>query len=257
MGGYSALLYKVEGVDIHSATGYGAGLGYTYIFGNHYDVRVGAEAAFAATSAYIDNLHASYKTYAPEGDIQHEIIFNSDYAAYNETQKIVYLNLPVMAGYHSAWLGDVNFYAQAGIKLGASMPSKYNITADKLTTHVNVPEWEEELWNNEQHNLGEQTMLNRTMKITMRVNIAAAVEAGIKWRLYPQWMLYTGAYFDYGIFNIAPQSEGALVTVPLSRRSDFTYNSLLNATTNGERYTNKVNMMQIGLRIGIAWKNDN
>jgi hypothetical protein len=101
--------------------------------------------------------------------------------------------------------------------------------------------------------LGTQTGIDQKGTLSFGLNIAVAAEVGVKWTLAEQCLLYTGVYADYGVLNIAPKASGALVTAPLDSKADFTYNSVLNATTGGARYVDKVNLPTVGIKIRIAY----
>jgi hypothetical protein len=248
--------------------GYGLGLGYTYSLDENWDINAGVEMLFVGAQAAAQHLSGDFKatvtekpTYMPV-----DLMLNSNYTDYKEHQYATYLNIPVMWQWHTNGLIEymdfmeymdfieyMDFYAQVGVKTGLALGGSYNITANELITSGDIPAWSVTLLDNPNHNFGTQTDINQIGSLSFELNFAIVTEVGVKWTLADRWLLYTGLYVDYGLLNIAPKKSVALVNMPLDSKSNLTYNSILNATTNGAHYADRVNLLTIGIKIKIAY----
>jgi hypothetical protein len=255
MGGYSALLYKASSVLASGGTGGGFGIGYTYSLHKSWSISTGVEVLFAGAQADALHLNGSFKTTAPEpSGTEVDLLFNSSYTSYEERQRATFLNIPIVGQWHTNGYGEgFDFYAQAGFKLGVGVGGSYRIAADRLVTTGSIPDWLATLPNNPNHNFGTKTKVSGGGDLSLGFNLALAAEGGVKWLLNEQWAIYTGFYADYGLLNVAPAAEGALVAVPVDRPAAFTHNSLLTATTSGTRYVDRINLLTVGVKIKVAF----
>jgi outer membrane receptor protein involved in Fe transport len=87
--------------------------------------------------------------------------------------------------------------------------------------------------------------------LAMKIAFSGAVEAGMKWQINDQWLIYSGVYFDYGFNNIrkiAPAAPGLLVYNEIAP-TQYLYHSL----TETDKIS-KLNLWSVGFKVRIAMK---
>jgi len=80
-------------------------------------------------------------------------------------------------------------------------------------------------------------------KTKYKISAALALEAGMKWNIGSLLAVYTGAYFDYGLTNIA--KETPFVNYNNVEPADFTINSAIASA-------DKINVMAVGVKVRLA-----
>jgi hypothetical protein len=127
MGGYPSLMYKtngIEGADLIGSAGYGYGFGLDYAscIDDMWAVRMGIEMSSVGAQFTAPILTGGFATTArADDDADVGLVFNSRYINYRETQRAVYINLPIMGQWNTSNSGYVDFYEQACVKLGGAI----------------------------------------------------------------------------------------------------------------------------------------
>jgi outer membrane protein OmpA-like peptidoglycan-associated protein len=187
------------------------------------------------------------------------LVFNGNYSNYRETQRAVYLNVPLMGQWNTHGFSEyIDFYAQAGFKLGFAVDGSYSLTAGKLVNSgdldilmghpfTDMPE----------HNFIEEVGPNYDGSLSFGFNLALSAEAGVKWRLAERLWVYTGLFIDYGLLNIAPSASGTLIDVStVNLPADLTYNSMLaSQPVAGSNFTESVHLLFAGVNVRLAFGN--
>ena len=110
-------------------TGIGVGLNYAYAISDHWSVISGVEYQKFSGNAYFDTLTDSFGTVDAE---QESFVFNYAFSQLKEQVDAEYLNIPLKVQYET--LGDIRFYAAAGVKMGVTISAKSESNAGSLQT---------------------------------------------------------------------------------------------------------------------------
>ncbi|GHT73872.1 hypothetical protein FACS189456_4780 [Bacteroidia bacterium] len=254
-GGLSTLQYKSTQGNVQLGMGGGGGVGYTYFFAPQWGFNTGVEVAVFGASASSVAITGSSKEIYDFNRIE-ETYFNSTYTDYAETQRAVYLQVPLMAQFQ---IGEDNkFYAAAGVKVGVALAGSYETTAQSLVLSGYFPTTEQTFAGvPEVGYVTQDPFTSQSGKLDFGFNLSLAAEAGIRW-----WniglsnvALYAGVYVDYGLLNVAPKKAAALVHRPTDDLTAFAYNSLLTATLPaGSSYVDKVNLLSAGVKMRVGFE---
>jgi len=241
-GGLSALNYKLSSGERISGFGGDFGVGYICIFEGQWGFHIGVEAGMYNAKTEID--HVEIVTgQLRDSDGDRFDLYTTLYD-YTETQKAMFLNIPVMAQFQT--IGKQKFYAKAGVKIGIPVNATYSGSGAELYNQAYYSEYKNWLTEPTSAGLGTFTNLKSEWKLKLGVAVTLAIETGVKWRLGAKAALYTGAWFDYGLNNIL--KDQPFVNYDKDAPAAFTTNSVLPALTE------KMNIMAAGVKLRLAFK---
>jgi hypothetical protein len=263
-GGLSALCYQLSSGDRSGGFGGEFGAGYTYLnFRNQavetgttvlqqwWGIHAGIGFGFYNAKAKLNNVEAvTANLIDDEGD---RFDLYSTLSGYNETQRTMFLNIPVMGQYNID-----QFYVMGGIKTSIPLNGKYK-SKGTLTNEGYYHEWEVLTKVPEFRGFGN---FNRSYSgdIDLGVSVALALEAGMHWSLSDNLVLYGGAYFDYGLNNVAKGSKSKFINPDVfttGNAENFTAKSVLSSYAEGVKstpFTDKVNTMAVGIKVRVAFR---
>ena len=256
-GGFSTLSYKLSpGGTRNGGGGIDFGVGYTFFrdlkqvaetgtirsdqWGIHsalgfslYNAVANVDGETIITSGLLDNdthLPIAYRTFN----------MHTTLANYKEKQSMMLLNIPVMGVLHLK-----QYYAMAGFKFGIPVGGKYKYERATLTNAAEYPETEN--WARMQEFMG-LGVFQKDAKEKMKYGVSTmlSLEGGMIWTVLKDMTLYVGAYFDYGLNNIAKKFDDKLLNYDAAKPADFTTNSVLSV------YTQKVNVVSVGVKVRLA-----
>jgi len=253
-GGSSTLKYDLKIGKPEGSMGGAVGVGYTYFFAKNMGIGTGVELAFYKASAKLNRITNSYMAVDPEGE---EFLFQSTVSGYKESQNATLLNIPIMLHLEFP-MKKSRFYAAGGLKIGIPIYTNYKV---KNGTFKNTGYYEYEDHNYEgPEALGFGTFqANRSSKkIDLDVAAILALEAGFKWKLQGNPVLYTGVYFDYGLNDIGKDDcVKELIEYNSQSPREFIHNSMLTSQyvtdTHSDCFTNKIYPMAFGVKIRLAF----
>jgi hypothetical protein len=240
-GGLSTINYMLPAGKKTLGFGGDAGLGYTCVFNEIAGVHTGIEIGFYNATTNLEGATVITPNLTDnEGDrFDMHTILNK----YNESQKAIFLNIPVMAHFQA---GEKHkFYAMAGFKFGFPIKCNYKVSNAILTNEAYYPEYENWLKNQEFAGYGTFQNINSLGKLPLKVSYTVAAEIGGKWNCAKVFAIYTGVYFDYGLNNIAKKDR--FVNYNDSIPAEFTINSALPA------FADKVNLMAAGVKVRMTF----
>ena len=79
------------------------------------------------------------------------------------------------------------------------------------------------------------------------VSVMLALEAGYKYRIKSNLILYGGVYLDCGLNNVAKADKSALINYDNRTAKDFTTNSVMTS------FAEKAKVMAVGVKVHVAW----
>ena len=271
--GLSTLRYKLPSPnstsfngDRKAAFGGDFGVGYTYFVGESssgkwsYAVHSGLEGGLYIAKANVKHGVTIKENQTDKHGVTIEDILKdnegdqfrlrSTISDYEETQKMWLLSIPVMGMVKIDW-----FYGMGGFKFGLPVGRKFESAGKNLLNEaeyydqraVGIDNW---LTAPKFQGYGNFTEWDSYEKIKYNVTVLLSLEAGGRFALSEKYILYAGAYFDYGINNSLNKSYEHLVNYRINHAEnvEFNTNSVLSA------FTEKVNVMSAGIKIRLAMK---
>jgi hypothetical protein len=139
------------------------------------------------------------------------------------------------------------FYAQAGLKLHLLFANKYEVEVDSLYNagyYFQKKNWAATQLFAEQgfgHFVGNKV----DGKLDFGVMLLFACEAGVKWRIDNNIFVYTGAFFDCGLYD-STLKDGRQSSANFTRQSYLADLSLI-------KFAERVNLMVAGIRLRMAF----
>ena len=239
-GGLSTINYKLSSGKKNLGFGGEFGLGYSCLFMEKVGFYIGADLSFYNTKPTLDKMKVvTANLIDNEGD---RFDMHTTLNAYKESLNAMFLNIPVM--FHFQTGAKHRFYAMAGVKVGVPLSGKFKVSDATLTNEAYYPEYNN--WLTEQEFAAYGTFTNRSAKGNSKLGISAAIalEIGGKWKLGEKFALYTGAYFDYGLNNIA-KDKFVMINYYDKAPAEFKTNSALASS--------KINLMAAGLKVRFAF----
>ncbi|MDR2926989.1 MAG: OmpA family protein [Cytophagaceae bacterium] len=244
-GGLSTLLYKVTAGDHKNGLGGHFGLGYHFFFNPKWGLGTGVEAAFY-NARFLDDINIRYMTIDPEDT---EFEFRSTVNGYDEKQRAVMLQIPLMVQYQTGKRHQ--FFAAAGAKLGLRLNDKYTSTNNYVQNSGYYAYENYEYTEQTFRGFGRFDGRKGSGGFDFGTAVLASAEAGIKWWLNDSWALYTGAYLDYGLNNIKPDYDAnPFVQYNADNPSDFAVNSVI---TSGTAASKGINPLAAGIKLRLVF----
>lgn len=259
-GGLSTLSYQLSSGDRSGGFGGDFGAGYTWfrykeritgvgrVFREYWGVHTGIGLGFYNAKSNLNNVKTvTSKLYDSENDA---FDLHSTLSGYNETEKAIFLNIPVMAQFQME-----QFYAMGGFKFGIPLNGKYKSKNATLTNRAYYPEWDNWAETQTFAGLGKFTGRNNNGTIDLGVSTMLALEAGMKWHIDAKLSLYTGLYFDYGLNNVVKGNNTQFINYSSGKPENFTANSVFTSYTDNSKsltFTDKVKIITFGIKTRVA-----
>ena len=239
-GGLGTMNYKLSSGKKNLGFGGEFGLGYSCLFKEKMGFYIGADLSFYNTKATLDNMKIVTANLTDnEGD---RFDMHTTLNKYKESLNAMFLNIPIM--FHFQAGAKHRFYVMAGVKVGVPISGKFKVSDATITNEAYYPEYDNWLKNQEFAGYGTFKNMSSNRKQEFKISAAIALEIGGKWKLGEKLALYTGAYFDYGLNNIAKNNGFVNVTYIEAKPAELKTNSALAA--------GKINLMAAGLKVRFA-----
>jgi hypothetical protein len=239
-GGLSSLNPKLSAGKKTMGGGGEFGIGYTCVFIKMVGVHVGVDFAFYNAGAKLNGVEVVTNNLTDsEGD---RFNMHSTLNSYKEKLNATFMNIPIMA---QVQIGKkYKVYAMAGFKIGIPLSCKYKVSGATLTNEGYYPEYENGLKEPLFAGFGRFENIDSKGKLKLGASAALALEAGMKWKLGEMLAVYTGIYFDYGLNNIAKNSD--FIDYTNSEPAKFTTRSAV------PTLADKMNLMAVGVKVRFA-----
>lgn len=247
-GGLSALQYEVATGKQKGGPGGNLGLGYHFFFSQQWGLGTGVELACYNTRYNADNISVRYMTTDMEGN---GFEFRSAVNGYKEKQQAMLLQIPLMLQFQT---GDEHrFYVSAGGKVGIPVSGKYESSNTGIQNSGYYEKENYEYTTQTFMGFGQFTGRGAEGDMSFKTAFFASAELGMKWRLNGNWSLYTGAYLDYGLNDIAKKQSRPFVEYNTGSPEDFTVNSIVNSQYQTSSFTEKIIPVAAGIRLRLAF----
>ena len=246
-GGLSGVNYNPSIGSQKNGFGGHFGLGYHYFFSPNWGLLTGVDLALYNGKFDLNDTRYNYRTKDYAGA---DFEFRSTINAFDEKQRAMMLQIPLMAQYQSGI-----FYAAAGAKVAIPLTGKYeskgNFANVGYYEDENFPYYDDPL-------MGFSTYNGRKEDGSFDVKTAflAALEAGVKLNLNSNMSLYIGAYLDYGLNNIKKSDLSAHFVEYKSQERNFVVHSAVQSQylngTSTKAFTDKLAPMAVGLKVRLS-----
>ena len=250
-GGLSSIHHHASGNGFFNGYSVNFGAGYTYFFHQNWGVYFGM-----AQGIYHTEKNVNSEMITPDLTDRNGYPFDLyTRTNYNESFQNTFLNIPVMLQFQTKQESRSRnqnqkrlkcFYAMGGIKAGIPLKDRYNSGITTITNTAYYPEFNN--WAATQRFAGLGTFdggNNNEGNLNLKSPcLSLAFEAGFKWRLKNNYLLYTGTYCDFGL-NATTNSIRTPFRnhIAVDHITDFT---LLT-------FSDKINMMTTGIVVRLAY----
>ena len=259
--GLSTLRYKPSDGNRSGRMGVDFGFGYSYVFhsewvtgtGNVYrqDWGIHTGIGLGLYNAMTKLNDVKTVTNLNDGESRFsDFELHTTLSDYNEKQNTMYLTIPAMGLFQLD-----RYYAMGGFKFGIPLNRKYKYQDATLTNIAYYPELENSITDKKDRGIGVFEGENFKNKLDVGVVVMFSLEGGVTWEINPDFTLYTGIYFDYGLNNIVKGDRKGFGNYNPNNREDYTTNSVLSSYTDNRTlttFTDKVNIMAIGIKVRLA-----
>ena len=258
-GGLSTLRYSPTFGDRSSKLGGAFGLGYTFYFSEQFGVLAGVELAFYNAKVTVNGLTDHFGVIDRTGNdgIPRNVDFRTKFSNYEETQRMMNINIPIALQFQQPVIGKHKFFASLGFKLGFPVSGSYKVSDNStLKTSGYYYVWNHELLAPRYLGYGTFRTGGSKEDFDFGFSFMGTVEAGMKWRLNQLFSLYTGVYFEYGFNDIVDRHGDRFLVYNEASPANFTTNSLLTSqyTQNGQTksFVNHVSPVAFGLKVRLG-----
>jgi hypothetical protein len=249
-GGLSILSYSLDKNGFKSSGMSGvAGIGYTWNINYHFGIVTGMEV-----SNY--NAKTTYDAVSMEKDYgtgSNRLNFQYSMNNYVEEQDVTFITIPAMLQYSMPLSGSSKFYVSGGCKIGLPIHTNATIYPGTVNT-LGHYYFENQTYASypgvDMSEYGFVAGLKPSpvkSDIDVTVSVTASLETGARFYINDNILLYTGAYFDYGLNDIRSEKSRGLINFQEYNPSEFKYASVLNTP-----HVNQVKTLGIGLKVKLS-----
>jgi len=253
--GLSSLRYQMTQGDRSGGFGGDFGVGYTWyrtnvrvtgtgkVFNERWGIFTGLGLGLYGAKAKLNDEKKEIKDLVDSERDKFDL--TTTLTGYRETQKSMYLNIPVMAQFQLE-----RYYVLGGFKFGIPLGGKYKSKDATITNIAYYPDYENYLYGPKTQGLGKFEHQDSDGKLKYGVVMMLSLEGGVNWRINRNFSLYSGVYFDVGLNNVAKNQQKQFVEFDYqtaNNPSRFTTNSAMSA------FTDKVNIMAVGVKARLAY----
>jgi len=261
-GGLSTLSYQLTQGNKSIRGGGDFGLGYTFfianekvtetgkIFHQYWGIHTGLGLGVYSAKAKINNMEAIAEDLDDGEDTFNLFNMYTTVSGYNETQKAMYLNIPVMACFQIEQI-----YIIGGLKFGIPVSGNYQ---SNNTTLINKAYYKDlDNWLEIQEFRGYGMFRNSSEgKLKQDLTVILSFETGWNWYINSHISVYTGLYFDYGLNNVSKNKKTTFINYKKDDPKNFTTNSILSSYRDDKKldvFSEKVKVMAVGLKVRLAY----
>jgi hypothetical protein len=227
------------------------GLAYTHFFTAGFGLSLGLEAAIHNTSFRANALSVNYQIPTPPG-LSGDFLLNGLYSNLNETQSMLFLQLPLMLNAQLPLGRSAFLYLSGGGKYALPLFATYKQTATSLTTTGYSTYTGQTYHDMLNHGFTTYDNLIISQKLRPDPAILLALETGLKWKLTPKTHLYTGAYLDLGLRPLLKNPTLPLLEYNPETPSIYRHNSILQTTAH-TLPPSEIKSFVLGIKIKLAF----
>jgi hypothetical protein len=247
-GGFSSLLYKVEGGKHSGGVGGNIEIGYTYNIKRYLGIMTGLGVSLC-TSKFTAG--ALTENYVGDDELYEGYTYTLTYSltgGYSERHRFALFTIPVMARY----LGgsrSIKHYVAGGLKFGIPAGARATISPGMITTE-GFYEFEAATYRDlPRHGFPTDRPVDEVdYNLKLGIVTLFALEAGFRFPAGYKKDLQVGVYLDCSPFDARSTSNRHVVEFQPASPQFFEFNSVLNTATAG-----KLSLINTGVKIGISF----
>ena len=233
-----------------------------FMFDEHWGASAGIGFASYASKAKFNNMKETSIAYdsnlnARIADsslmINPDYIFHTEYKGFSEKQKLLQIEIPLMAFYQFPIDGKFDVIGRAGFKFGIPVSSKYKLMSGTYETSAEFTDLKGKNLNVEIKNLppselrkfGFSTVEADKEKGKCKlnpVNFSIVLEGGASYKFTKSLRAYAGINFSYCLTNLHKDSVQPILT------SDRKYNGTLRSDR-----IDRASLLSLSMNAGVIW----
>ena len=258
-GGLSTFRYEAAAGEKKSGLGMNFGVDYRFFFSPKWGVGTGLEFSLLNAELDIKNLDISY--IARDNEEETDFEFRSTVRNLKEKHNAMLLKIPMMLQFRTEG-EERRYYAAAGVKVGIPLKGKYDTSADirncgRYEFEENSPCYDTQTFRGFGNFQGKES----SGDVNFKAVFFLSVEGGVKWKFGDKWLIYTGAYLDYGLNNILDKQKVELLPYLVEYNSDKPSEFTLNGAVNSKFGTvqrapqaiiDAIKPMSVGIKVSVV-----
>jgi len=244
-GGPSGILYDSTIGDGKLKFGGGIGVGYTYFFSDHWGISTGVDVTYNQNSFKLNN-GTTISTYEVD-DQTSAFEYQVTPTNYKEEQHFIGVAIPLMMQYRTSIASQTQLYFGFGGKI--MFPGKQTVkaSASELQLSGYYPDLNLLIDDLPSHGFGKVTNWQDKTTVSLDPAFMLSFETGLTFKLKEKTKLYTGLYVDYGLTDLAKETQSTNIVA-------YDPNGLDNIQANGTIGNSKIVQESRYLSAGIQLK---
>ena len=242
--------------------GFQMNAGAVFMFDAHWGVSAGVGVASYASKAKFNNMKESSVAYDTNLNaritdsslmISPDYIFHTEFKNFTEKQKLLQIEIPILAYYQFPINGKFDVVGRAGFKFGIPVSSKYKLMSGTYETSAEFTDLKGNNLNVEIRNLPASEMRKygfSTVEADKEkgkcklnpVNFSIMLEGGATYKFTKSLRAYAGINFSYCLTNLHKESIEPILT------SDRKYNGTLRSDR-----VDRASLISVGASAGVIW----
>ncbi|MCL2028261.1 MAG: PorT family protein [Bacteroidales bacterium] len=210
-----------------------AGVGFTVFLNRYMGVHLAAGWGISNMDIRVDSLRTLTRGLLDANGEYFDL--HTNMSDYSEHQRTTFLSIPVMLQFQSN-LAPHGFYAMGGTKILFRYQTTYESGVATFYNAAYYPAADNWAATQKIAGLGLYDGRITTGSFDLALHVALAFEAGMKWRVGKNAILYTGAYLDYGLTDPVKNQRKSLndyIAPDLHSTPLLAFADKINSTTAG------------------------
>lgn len=261
-GGLQSIQFNPRDGKHKVGAGFQMNAGAVFMFDAHWGLSAGVGVASYASKAKFNNMKESSVAYdtnlnARNTDsslmISPDYIFHTEFKNFTEKQKLLQIEVPILAYYQFPINGKFDVVARAGFKFGIPVSSKYKLMSGTYETSAEFTDLKGNNLNVEIRNLQPSEMREHEFSTVEAdkekgkcklnpVNFSIMLEGGATYKVTKSLRAYAGINFSYCMTNLHKDSIEPILT------SDRKYNGTLRSDR-----VDRASLLSVGASAGVIW----
>lgn len=236
-GGFHNLSYKLQNGTEKGGFGTSVNAGYSYFLNEHWGLQTGIGLKSVRPEATLNFMTGNPSTDTDGEDYEFRTYYNN----WKEKENLLFLDIPLGLNYRQELSEKFHLLATAGLKIFVPLKTTYKTTGGEIVTSGYYSQYNVELKDLPRH--GFNTITGQlTGDVSIKPSYSGFAELGALYSLSPGFDLYVGGYVDYGLNNVAKNSDKFVY------QQDGVYNGVLASNELDEART-----VFLGLKVGLQW----
>ena len=262
-GGLQSIQFNPRDGKHKVGAGFQMNAGAVFMFDAHWGISTGVGVASYASKAKFNNMKESSVAYDTNLNaritdsslmISPDYIFHTEFNNFTEKQKLLQIEIPILAYYQFPIDSKFDVVGRAGFKFGIPVSSKYKLMSGTYETSAEFTDLKGNNLNVEIRNLPASEMRKygfSTVEADKEkgkcklnpVNLSLTLEGGASYRLSKAFRAFAGLQFSYCLTNIHKETVAPLLT------PERKYNGTLRSSR-----VDRASLLSVGLTAGVIWE---